>query len=149
MAEIIKPPHRKKSVFLAGSIENGSAKSWQVVIENELSDYDITIFNPRRNDWDSNWEQSIHNKEFKEQVEWELDHLDKSDIIIMYFDENTKSPISLLELGLYASSGKMILYCPDGFWRKGNVDIVASRYNITQVNSEKELIVAVKNMAKN
>jgi hypothetical protein len=65
----------------------------------------------------------------------------------MYFDENTKSPISLLELGLYASSGKMIVYCPEGFWRKGNVDIVAQRYDITQVNSFNELLIALKSVA--
>lgn len=148
MAEVIKPPYRKISIFLAGSIEMGVAEDWQSKIEEELKDYNVIIFNPRRDNWDSSWEQSIHNPQFREQVEWELDHLDKSDIILMYFDENTKSPISLLELGLYAASGKMILYCPEGFWRKGNVDIVATRYGIRQVHSMTELLVAVRSLAK-
>lgn len=148
MAEVIKPPFRKLSIFLAGSIEMGVAVDWQSKIEEELKDFNVTIFNPRRDNWDNSWEQSIHNKQFREQVEWELDHLDKADIILMYFDENTKSPISLLELGLYASSGKLILYCPEGFWRKGNVDIVANRYNITQVGSMDELLTAVRNISK-
>lgn len=148
MAEVIKPPFRKLSIFLAGSIEMGVAEDWQSKIEDELKDYNVTIFNPRRESWDNTWEQTIHNPDFKEQVEWELDHLDKADIILMYFDENTKSPISLLELGLYASSGKMIVYCPEGFWRKGNVDIVADRYDIKQVSSFNELLRAVRNQAK-
>ena len=58
------------------------------------------------------------------QVEWELEGLELCDIIIMYFDSNTKSPISLLELGLFAHKKKMIVFCPNGFWRKGNVDVV-------------------------
>ena len=147
MFEVIKPPYRKLSIFLAGSIEMGIAEDWQSKIEKELDGLDVTIYNPRRDSWDSSWVQSIHNEQFREQVEWELDHLDKSDVIVMYFDENTKSPISLLELGLYASSGKMIVYCPEGFWRKGNVDIVAQRYDIRQVNSFNELLVALKSVA--
>ena len=145
--EVIKPPYRRMSIFLAGSIEMGLAEDWQSMIEKELDGHNVTIYNPRRDSWDSSWVQSIHNEEFREQVEWELDHLDKSDVIVMYFDENTKSPISLLELGLYASSGKMIVYCPEGFWRKGNVDIVAQRYDITQVNSFNELLIALKSVS--
>jgi hypothetical protein len=62
----------------------------------------------------------------------------------MYFDPNTKSPISLLELGLFAKSGKMIVCCPNGFWRKGNVDIVAQRHGIQCVNTLEELIREVQ-----
>lgn len=58
----------------------------------------------------------------------------------MYFDPSTKSPISLLELGLYARAGKMIVCCPDGFWRKGNVDIVCFRHKIKQVQTLDALI---------
>jgi hypothetical protein len=61
------------------------------------------IFNPRRNDWDSSWIQSYENPQFSQQVKWELNALEKSDLIIMYLDPETKSPISLLELGLHAS----------------------------------------------
>ncbi len=127
-----------KSVFLAGSIEMGKAENWQQKLCNELKN--ITILNPRRDDWDTSWLQSINNPQFKEQVEWELEAQEKADIIAMYFDINTKSVISLLELGLFAHTGKMIVCCPDGFWRKGNVDIVCKRYGVTQVNNIEELI---------
>jgi hypothetical protein len=120
------------TVFLAGSIEMGAAENWQDEITHKLSelDLDVTIFNPRRDSWDSSWKQEESNPEFNHQVNWEMNKLEECDIIFMYFSPNTKSPISLLELGLHAGTSKMIVCCPDGFWRKGNVQIVCSRYNI-------------------
>lgn len=130
-----------KTIFLAGSIEMGKAENWQAMCETFLSgEYKYVTYNPRRESWDSSWTQSIDNPKFVEQVEWELDHLDECDIIVMYLDGNTMSPISLLELGLFASSGKMHLVCQDGFWRKGNVDVVCNRYNIPTYRSIEQLI---------
>ena len=135
---VVKPPQRLTkvtwphvSVFLAGSIEMGAAEDWQQRITEELSNIDssVIVYNPRRDDWDPTWEQSIEHEQFNEQVTWELDHLDRSDVIVLYFDPATKSPISLMELGLYAKHD-IIVYCPHGFWRKGNVDIVCKRFNI-------------------
>lgn len=147
---VIKAPNNitifnsKPSIFLAGSIEMGNAENWQ----EELTKYfekDFNIFNPRRDDWDSSWIQSIDNPQFYEQVSWELNALEKADLIIMYFDPNTKSPISLLELGLYATSKKLHVICPEGFWRKGNVDIVCQKYDIPLYDS----IESFKNKIKN
>ena len=59
---------------------------------------------------------------------------------MMYFDPSTKSPISLLELGLFARTGKTIVVCPDGFWRKGNVDIVCERYGVKVAHSLEEAV---------
>jgi len=129
-----------KTIFLGGSIEMGVAELWQDKIVTALSDLPVQVLNPRRSDWDSTWKQTIETPEFKEQVIWELNGLDYCDIIIMYFDPNTKSPISLLELGLYASSSKLVVLCPDGFWRKGNVDIVCEKYNIDTVSNFDELV---------
>ncbi len=145
--EIQAPNKTPKKVFLAGSIEMGKAINWQTELVSGLSGHDnepYIVYNPRRDDWDSSWEQKITNDQFREQVEWELSSLDDSDIIVMYFDPNTQSPISLLELGLYADSGKLIVYCPEGFWRKGNVDIVCKKYGIQQANSLENLINCVR-----
>lgn len=128
------------TVFLAGSIEMGKAERWQERIIRELEDEPITFFNPRRDDWDSSWKQEIGDPQFNEQVNWELKALEEADIILLYFDKDTYSPISLLELGLHAKSGKMIVCCSDGFWRKGNVDIVCSKYNVKRAKNIKELI---------
>lgn len=117
-------------IFLAGSIEMGNAELWQDKVSSALSEYECTILNPRRDDWDSSWEQTIKNDNFREQVEWELSSLDMSDIIFFYFDPNTKSPISLMELGKYIDEGKkLFVVCPDGFWRKGNIEIICNKYN--------------------
>jgi hypothetical protein len=127
-------------IFLGGSIEMGKAIDWQRELIERLKDEMITFLNPRRSDWDSSWTQEITNPQFKEQVEWELNGLDMADIIVMVFDPNTKSPISLLELGLHASSKKMVVICPEGFWRKGNVDIVCEKHKIKQVLNIDELV---------
>jgi hypothetical protein len=142
--EIQAPNRLPKSIFLAGSIEMGKAENWQQRLIREIGDGAI-FYNPRRDDWDSSWEQKIENDQFREQVQWELDALEKADIIVMYFDPNTKSPISLLELGLFARSKKMIVYCPEGFWRKGNVDVVCHKYWVTQANTVEHLVELVRN----
>jgi len=122
-------------VFLAGSIEMGLAEDWQSMIPDVFKAYKNVIFlNPRRDDWDNSWEQKESSPEFNRQVNWELEHLDKADIIFLYLSPETKSPISLLELGLYADSKKIIVCCPDGFYRKGNVDIVCTLYDIPLYN---------------
>jgi hypothetical protein len=142
MAEIIKPPSPIPdgfSVFLAGSIELGSAGNWQTFVEQELSGIDIVILNPRRDNWDSSWLQDKKNPKLREQVEWELSALETATIIAMYFEPGTKSPVSLLELGLFAHSGKMVVCCPEGFWRKANVDIVCEKYGVNQVDSLNDL----------
>lgn len=148
----IKPPYaidsieNKFSVFLAGSIEMGTAEDWQQTIENAFSQYEnIVLLNPRRDDWDSSWKQEINNPQFNKQVSWELNGLEKADMIIFYFSKETKSPVSMLELGLFANSGKLVVCCPEGFWRKGNIDIVCERYRIKQVNTIEEIINHIKN----
>lgn len=150
MAIILKPPVKldldasKLKIFLAGSIEMGVAIDWQSKFEQELNDFDVVILNPRRESWDASWQQSIDNDQFREQVEWELTAQEEADIIAMYFVPETKSPITLLELGLFAQSKKLIVCCPEGFWRKGNVDIVCHRYGIEMADNLADLINKVK-----
>ena len=144
MVEIKSPNcynHRTStSVFLAGSIEMGRAVDWQREIVDSLAHTDLTVLNPRRDDWDNTWTQSIDDQRFNQQVNWELDALDAASIVVFYFAPTTMSPISLMELGLMASTKKVIVCCPDGFWRKGNVDIVCSRHSIPVVKTLQELI---------
>lgn len=127
---ITSPRTKHISLFLVGSIEMGNADDWQKRAIAQLERENVIIYNPRREDWDSSWVQDISNSKFYEQVKWELDALDKADFILMHFEPDTMSPITLLELGLYASSGKLIVSCPKGFWRRGNVEIVCKKYLI-------------------
>ncbi len=87
--EIQAPNKTPKKVFLAGSIEMGNATNWQKEIEDHLADEEGIILNPRRDEWDESWEQSIKNKQFRQQVEWELYGLDNASVIVMYFEPNT------------------------------------------------------------
>ena len=139
---IIKPPYNiskkeegRYSVFLAGSIEMGKAENWQDSLGKFLEEKGYIIFNPRRDDWDSAWIQTYENPQFFQQVHWELNALRVSDLIIMNFIPDTISPISLLELGLFATSKKIKVICPEGYFRKGNVEVICAEYGIPLYNS--------------
>ena len=141
--EKVTVPKSGLTIFLAGSIEMGKAEDWQTKVTKLLTEKfsNIYIVNPRRDDWDSSWEQKIENPQFNEQVTWELSNIENSDIVMYYFDKETQSPITLAELGLAAGKfpEKAIVICPEGFFRKGNVDIICDRYNIDQVDKIEEL----------
>jgi len=149
MLKIFKAPTKipddlpEKSIFLAGSIDMGEAVNWQTQVEKSLENYPFAIFNPRRDDWDSSWEQDISNSQFREQVTWELDNLDRADAILFFFDKNGKAPITLLELGHYIKSGKCVVCCPEGFWRRGNVQVLCARYDVPLYE---DLDTALKNL---
>lgn len=142
------PDYRKYSVFTAGSIEMGKAVQWQKQMVTRLSHLPITVNNPRRGHWDPNATQEAKNEEFRIQVEWELGALEQADVICFFFDVNTMSPVTMLELGIWAASGKIIVCCNKKFWRAGNVHIVCDRYNIPCVDTFAELPAAVEAMLK-
>src|SRR5262245_27355523 len=149
MAFVLKPPAQldlagRRSVFLAGSIEMGLAEPWQARVEEALADLDVVVLNPRRDEWDASWVQSIDNPQFREQVEWELAGQELAKVVATYFAPETKAPVTLLELGLGARSGKLVVCCPDGYWRKGNVEVVCARYRIPLVADLPTLIAAVR-----
>jgi len=118
------------SLFLAGSIEMDDAPRWQDMLIAALADTDLVVLNPRRDALPPEWEQHAGNALFHGQVQWELEGLERTDVVCFYFVPGTKSPISLLELGLLARSGRAIVCCPEEFWRRGNVEIVCARYAI-------------------
>jgi hypothetical protein len=135
-------PKGFKSIFLAGSIEMNKAEEWQEAITKSLiKEFSkLIIFNPRRDKWNSSWKQEIENKNFFEQVDWEHQHIVDSDVLFVYFQKETKSPISLLELGLAAGlQKKTVVCCPKGFWRKGNVDYICKEYDIDVIDSIEDL----------
>lgn len=132
-------------VFLAGSIEMGMAEPWQQRIEDAFAGDDrVLLLNPRRDDWDSSWKQEKSNAQFHEQVSWELAALEQAQLIVFYFDASTKSPVTMLELGLFGKNGKALVCCPPGFWRKGNIDVVCERYGIAQADTLEDIIKYIK-----
>lgn len=134
------PLHRFSTlIFLAGSIEQGRAESWQTgVAEQLLANHPhLTVANPRRQAWDSSWLQTPEHPAFAEQVNWELEHLLKADQVLFVFDGNTQSPVTLLELGLMLGQHpeRVTIVCPTHFWRYGNVAITASRFGVPVLSS--------------
>ena len=68
---------------------------------------------------------------------------------MFYFDPNGQAPITLMELGIasqlcYENIADVVVCCPDGFWRKGNVEMVCDRYCVPLFNTIDELIEQVK-----
>lgn len=135
---VFKAPERKSpeeqlplKIFLAGSIEMGVAEHWQERLTSEFENYNVEVFNPRRDDWDSSWVQDpTRGTQFHEQVTWELDHIEDADLVVFFFDKETKSPITLMELGLSIGLAKEIMvYCPQEFFRYGNVVVMMNQFD--------------------
>jgi len=140
---VVKPPtslhdiqydSKTPSVFLGGSIEMGKATDWQTIAQVRFVNAGFVVFNPRRDAWDSSWEQSIDNPHFREQVEWEWFALQISAAKLFYFEPKTLSPISLMEFGRHCTNGGTHVVCPDGYWRKGNIDVVCA-YECVEQNA--------------
>jgi hypothetical protein len=124
----------KIKIFLAGAIDMGAAIDWQKQVVEYFKDWnrrkEILFLNPRRDDWDSSWKQVPEDKQFSEQVNWEISGLENSDLVFLCLPKDSKAPISLLELGLMAGGKKkIIVMCDKEFYRYGNVAITCNRYN--------------------
>jgi len=135
-----------KSIFLAGTIDNGESLNWQDNVIIELINLGVSceVFNPRRKHWNPNPTK----EEMEKQIKWEQEHLDKADVIIMVLLDDSKSPISLLELGLYANTKKLIVFCTPNFYRWDNVRLTCEKYNIELVQDLHPLIIANKIISK-
>lgn len=135
-------PNGNINLFLAGSIDLGKSFDWQSKLstEIELKTTNVNVFNPRREFWNEGWKQSFDDQIFSQQVNWELDAMEKSDLIFVNILPDSKSPITLLELGLYAKSNKLIVCCPKEFYRSGNIHIVCHRYHVPLFEDYKEAV---------
>ena len=97
MSQIITAPNKDEplysSVFLAGGITN--CKDWQKTVIEVLKDDNITIYNPRQDNFDVHNPGAAYN-----QILWEYTRLEQMDIFSMYFcDDNSDQPICMYELG--------------------------------------------------
>jgi len=146
--QIIQAPERpqfqhKKSIFLAGSTARTDHSNWREVVKEVLSHLPVTILDPYRPDWDSSWKEDIDFAPFREQVEWELDMQEKADTVVIFFHPSTQAPISLLEFGLWVRARKVIAACPEGYWKRGHVQIACQRFGITLAEDLGEFTQAV------
>lgn len=132
------------TLFLGGSIEMGAAENWQDRLTKDLQDSNLTILNPRRDDWDSSWVQDpTPGTQFETQVSWELEAQEIATICAYYFADGTKSPITLLELGLFVDNIPVV-HCTPKFWRYGNVKVTCDRYGIPVYETYEEFLNAIR-----
>lgn len=73
-----------------------------------------------------------------------MDHAGIADVIAFYFPAGTLTPVTLLELGMYAATGKVVVCCPKGFYKRGNVQIVCARYGIALLETLDDLSEKVR-----
>lgn len=124
-------------IFLAGTIDMGNSVDWQSQLKEYFSGKDgrYILFNPRRGSWNGGADG-----EMEYQVNWELEHLEQSDIIIMNILGSSKSPITLLEMGLHARSGKLYVACEPSFYRYDNVRITCDYYGVPLFDSLEDML---------
>ena len=155
MIEIISPTkytpkHNEISVFAAGSIEQGTAVDWQSSLKNSLSDQDnVVIFNPRRKEWEASWVQDLSNPQFVEQVNWEQNYLERGlstscDIVYINIDPNTKSIITFGEFAQVFRSEWVVINCPRGYWRRGNIEVMCQRAGVKLYEDFNESVLVLK-----
>ena len=142
------PSHQNISIFLSGSITDVGGITWQNYFASQLQGLPITVLDPLRPDWDSTWKEDISDPRFHEQVNWELEMLEKADLRVVYFapSDTAVAPISLLEFGLFAreSGDRVFVICPAGYKKRGNVQIVCGKYGIPFKENLDEAVSAVK-----
>lgn len=137
-------PRGVKSVFLAGTTSKVDTADWRENLSSSLSKHPITIYNPYRADWDSAWREDVNFAPYREQVLWELDKQAKADLVVVYFHPATQAPVSLLEFGLSAEvPGKVIAVCPEGYWKRGNVQVVSQKFGVELLDDIEELEGAI------
>lgn len=139
-AEVNEAEYTK--IFLAGTIDMGKSIDWQKATCDWFRarpEGKYLLYNPRR-DKGLSGEMS----DFEHQVNWELEHLEKADLIIMNIQASSKSPITLLEMGLHMRSGKLHVICEPGFYRYDNVRITCNHYGIPLYHSMDEFLKTIR-----
>jgi hypothetical protein len=148
MATMIISPNSydtlKYSVFLAGSIDMGKARPWHDEVFSKLADLDVQLISPKRDDWDSSWEQDAHSEPFRSQVLWERAGMEAADMILYCFTKDSKAPISMYELGRYGNAKDCIVCVEEGFYRQGNLDIYCEMDGIPMYHNLDDLLTDLR-----
>jgi len=124
--------YTRHRIYLSGSM---IGVDWQSRFIKQLEPYSFDVFNPRY--------PSCHiANNPKDVFEWELDHMSIANVIAFYFDPFAEhvSNTSLIALGMYAKTDKVIVCCPEDFPRKDDIDALCVYENVAQVDSLDTLI---------
>ncbi|KAH7129931.1 hypothetical protein B0J13DRAFT_563553 [Dactylonectria estremocensis] len=148
-AQIVRAPARphqthRLSIFLAGTTSATGEPDWRDELSKSLADQPVTIFNPKRDDWDSTWREDFSDKRWADQIQWELDMQDAASVIVVLFHRATAAPVSLAEMGMASRTGKLVACALDGYYKRGYVEAVCRKYKAPFVSTEDELRRVVK-----
>jgi len=113
----------KMLLFLAGSIDLELPGNWRKSVTSALEDY-FNFFDPTTLKYNS-----MKDAEWEEHIKWELEAMKSSDLVLINFLENSASPISLVELGLNTMNNKLIVVCPDNFYKRKYIQVLCEYYS--------------------
>lgn len=142
------PIQKHFSVFLGGRFSSDQTNDFREVIEQKLSDSDGVILTAsNQQDWvGSISEPCIEgDNQFTRHVVWGFLAQEEADMVVLYFDSESNSPTTMLELGLAVQyPDKIIVFCSDDFEQKATVDIVCKYNRIKQVHSIDAVVDEIK-----
>lgn len=142
------PEDNELTLFFAGGITN--CPNWQKelldLLAPQLKDNNLTIFNPRRENFPIDDPNAA-----EEQITWEHNFLRKANAISFWFPKETMCPIVLYELGAWSMTKKpLFIGCHPDYERRQDVEIQTQlvRDDIDIVYSIRELGKQIINWVK-
>lgn len=115
----------RQTIFLAGSIDSHLGSNWRTRATEQLNDR-FQVFDPTNEN-----HSSLTDLQMCDHINWELDALETADHILLNLLGDAKSPISLVELGMYVTSNKLLVVCPREFYESRYVGELCARYKTT------------------
>lgn len=143
--QALKSDPKSLSLFLSGQISprcDSTPQTWQSSLANALSHLPLTVFNPHRPDWDSSWKSDPDFPPLNEQVNWELDAIEGSDLVVVSFAPGSDAPVTLMEFGLAVGRDpkKVICWLGEGYSKSVNVVLLCRRLGLTILRTEGEVV---------
>lgn len=114
----------KDYVFLAGSIDLNLDGNWRQEVTDQVGDK-VHFIDPTISGHDA-----MDDLQMENHINWELDMLNLADKVFLNFLPESKSPISLIELGMYARTSKLIVVCPNAFFKSRYIKTLCKKYKI-------------------
>lgn len=132
--DISQIPRDKEYIFLAGSMVTEPEVNWRQTVVNNLQEsyHFLDPTNPNHN--------SLGDVEMREHIKWEFNGLRIADYIILNFLPDSLSPISMVELGMYIATRKLIVVCPKEFYKWRYIDTLCKEYNTPIFNQLEDVL---------
>jgi hypothetical protein len=132
------------TIFLGGAIDQNKAVDWQSQVVQSLKDFDVTILNPRREEWDESWGQTKKDPRFVEQVLWEIRAQEDCDMCLYVFPDEAKAPITFFEYGAWGTRKDCLVCTEPDFYRYGNLDLYGDYFKVPTYDNLDELLRDLK-----